>query len=158
MTTDWIYTLKPLLLGTQWVSACGDWLECDRQRASRLHDEGGALAVCRLKSALAELDTAAPERAADIRCFVWRFMFGLPIAARDRYGTFGLGELMAYQATKDLLIGNRVYPAGSPLADADVQARLKHLLDTGAVVETQEQPEPVKEVQIVKRSKKRATA
>jgi hypothetical protein len=170
---EWIWTLKPLLLGTQWSFHVGDWLTCSRERAVRLHDEHGAMAVCCLKSALRELDTAAPDQAADIRAFAFRFLFGLPVEAREQYGTFGLGDLMNYKTTKQLLLGTRVYPTGSPLSDAEVGGRLARLLHDGALeVETQDVPPharetqvsppivevpevpPVKQAQVVKRKKR----
>jgi hypothetical protein len=110
------------------------------------------MAVPRLKMTLVELDTADPDRARDIVCFAFRFLFGLPIEAREQYGTFGIGDLMTYTATRDFLKGNRVYPAGSPLNDTEIRGRLAQLLDTGAVIETQDLP-PVKETTVAKPEK-----
>ncbi len=149
---EWIWTLKPMLLGTQWSFHVGDWLTCSRERAVRVHDEGGAMAVCCLRSALVELDTSDPDRAADIRGFAFRFLFGLPVQAREQYGTYTLRDMMGYKATKDLLIGTRAYPAGSPLQDAEVRDRLRALLDTGAIIETEDLP-PVKETQVRKQKR-----
>jgi hypothetical protein len=156
--TDWIYTLKPMLIGREWSFHVGDWITVSRDRAVRLHDDHVALAVCRLKSALRELDTAAPDRTADIIGFMRRFLWGMPVEARDLYGAWGIKDYMNYVTQKDILIGSKVYPAGSPLSDSEVQSRLKRLLESGALreVETQEAPPPVKEVQVVAKKKRAA--
>jgi hypothetical protein len=128
-----VWLLRSQLVGTLWCYE-GDWIEVgDRKSAERIHRDRGAMAVSCLKDALQELATADEPRSRDIIRFVFCFLFGLPLEARQHYGTCGLreyGELLMgkYLTIKDVLIGTRVYPAGSWLTDAEVGNRLEALL------------------------------
>lgn len=97
---EWVWTLKDQLIGLEYVPQY-DWVQVSPARAVRLHEQGSVLAACLIDSVVKELDTISPdsERALDLKAFLNRYWYGMPLEARQQYGTYGIEDLCGQSET-----------------------------------------------------------